>query len=110
MKAFTPEWFKPKYQRKGKPAVEFELRPLDQRTLYVLQMNMTRGVAGPDGALAAFDYAVNNWRGYEDEFSQDAKFAVLNGPGETHWTMWLAEIAGHLYKRAYLGEPERKNS
>lgn len=110
MKEFTKFWHKPRHQRKGKPEVQFHLQPLDQRTLYILQQSIGRRGPDVDGATAAFEFAVVGWQGLDEPFSQAAKDAVLNGVGGMDWTLWLADIAGTLYRRAILGEPEAKNS
>lgn len=110
MKSFEKFWFTPPYQQKDKPTVEFELRPLDQRTLYIIASDHSRSGVGPDGALAAFEYGVTNWRGLDVEFSHEAKRLVLNGKGEIRWAVWFSEIAGELYKRAIFGDAAAKNS
>jgi hypothetical protein len=110
MRGFEKFKFTPKYQEKGKGPVVFELIPLDQRTLYALQADMLDRSPGPDGAIAVFEYAVKGWEGLDVPFSHEAKNAVVTGPGEPRWTMWLAQIAGELYRRSFLTETVRKNS
>jgi hypothetical protein len=113
MKALQPFKFEPKYQRKGKPKVEFELLPLDQRTFLVLKSEavMRRGfiIVSPDGVLVAFRYAVKGWTGLEVEFSDEARQEAMYGAADIHMANWQAEIAEELMRRAVPGEPEIKN-
>lgn len=111
MKAITPFWHEPKHQVAGKPKVEFELRPLNQRTLYAVQGDIGKRGVGVDGAMAAFEYGVINWRGLDIPFSEAAKRIVMESDeGDINWTVWMASIAGALYKRAVLSETDAKNS
>ncbi len=111
MKALTLFWFAPKYQRKGKEKVEFQLRPLNQRTLYELQQDIGPRGAGLSGATIAFRHSVVGWRGLDTPFSEDAKEAFLEAEDASiAWTLWLAQIAAELYKRALLTDAEAKNS
>lgn len=112
MKSISPFWFAPPVKDEAEPSAEFELRPLDQRTLYLVQMDMDfkRGICGVNGAIAAFEYSVVNWRGLNVEFSRQAKRDVTEGAGELKWTLRLAQIAAELYKRSFLKEEDSKNS
>jgi hypothetical protein len=107
---FQKFWFKPTHQREGQPEVEFELQPLDLRTLYTVQAARTDKGINVDGAIAAFEFSVTNWRGIEPAFSRRAKISVLNSVGEVDWMVWLGQIAGELYMRALIGGDAAKNS
>jgi hypothetical protein len=114
MKVITPFWITPIHQVEGKPEVKFELRPLDQRAYLSLksEMLMKRGrvQVSPDGMLEAFTYGLKNWQGLETPFTEDAKREVVSGLADANWALWMEEIAGALFRRAVLGEPELKNS
>jgi hypothetical protein len=110
MKQLTPYWFKPAYQVEGQPEVEFQLRPIDQRTHYACRSISSLKAIGVDGAFAAFDYAVIDWKGLPMPFSRQAKRELLSGPTNQHMTFWLFAIAGECYRRAQLSEDELKNS
>jgi hypothetical protein len=112
MKAFTPFQFSPAHQSADTPQAVFDLRPLDQRTLYLLNMDWDydRNLPGPDGAFAAFQWSVQGWQGIEPQFTPQAKRDVLKDVGSSKWTLWIAQIAVELKKRSELGEEEAKNS
>ena len=115
MKQLQKFWFKPPYQRKDKPVVEFELLPLNQRAYITLksELRLSRGgrvLPTAEGVLSTFAYAVNNWRGHETPFSLEAKEEVIEGLASPEWSLWQAEIASELLRRALIGEPEAKNS
>lgn len=114
MKPFNHFWLKPKHQLKGKPEVEFELRPLDQRAFLSLknELFVRKGKVSitADGLLECFTYGVTNWKGLELEFSSESKREIADGVANWDWGQWMEEIAGTLYRRCILGEPEAKNS
>jgi len=112
-KLFNPFWFKPAHQPNEASAVEFQLKPLDQRTfmfmrddIYTVRRKMRMGV---DGVLEAFDYAVVGWRGLPSEFSDAAKREART-VADPDWIEWQQQIAMELFRRAQLGDPEVKNS
>jgi hypothetical protein len=110
MQKLQTYWFKPLHQAEGKPEVEFQLRPVDQRTHYAMSLDLKPNGIGADGAIAAFEYSVVGWRGMPVEFSHQAKHALLNGAVNPDVTIWLYNIAGECYRRAQLGDDELKNS
>jgi len=113
MKILHPFWFKPTYQLEGKPEVEFQLRPLDQRTYMFMRDEIIqvrrKFRMGVDGVLEAFDYSVLDWKGLDVPFSAAAKREARTVTNED-WAEWQQAIAMELFRRAQLGEPEAKNS
>jgi hypothetical protein len=114
MKEFNRFWYTPPHQRKGKPKVEFELMPLDQRTWLTLKSEI-RGrrisiTLTPDGYLEAFRYGVVGWRGYEVEFSEEAKLDMVTGVANRHVAIWQEQIAAELMRRVLLEDSQAKNS
>lgn len=112
MKAFTPFPFTPKHQPADGTEAQFQLRPLDQRTLYLVNMDWDydKNLPGPDGAFAAFAWGVVGWSGITPEFSPQAKRDVLKGVGSSQWTLWIAQVTNELKERSEIGEEEAKNS
>lgn len=113
MQEFSKFWYTPTYQP-GPDPVKFELKPLDMRTLYIVQRDVAKegdGFSiGVDGAMAAFEFAVTNWEGFPEKFSQAEKQRVLRGVGDPNWVIWMAHIALHLYGKAHVGAEQAKNS
>lgn len=115
MKALNKFWYKPPHQPfTGKPPVEFELLPLDQRTWLYLKGEFkgksAKIMLSPEAYLEAFRYAVTNWRGPIDAFSEEAKEEMLYGAANNNVSLWQAQIAGELVRRVVFPEAEVKNS
>lgn len=115
MKALNKYWYTPPHQRKDAATpVEFELKPLNQRTFLYLRGEASIGKRGlgmtVDGTVAAFEYGVVNWRGLDVEFSAAEKADVLNGAANKDWALWIEYIASELYLKALLGDDAAKNS
>jgi hypothetical protein len=110
MKQLQPWWFTPDYQIKGKPEVKFHLRPLDQRTNYIVSSDIGRKGVGVDGAFAAFEYSVIGWEGFPEPYSPEAKRQKLTGQGDASMSMWIFQVAGELYKQSFLEDDALKNS
>lgn len=114
MRKLVPYWFAPIRQPVDGVLTEFEIRPLDQETLYTLQSSFGDGsVPKWAGIKAAFEYGVVGWRnvsleGAPVEFSRKNAAQILKQPGTADWMIWLGSIAGELYRNAFLEEEEKK--
>lgn len=105
MRDLNPFWLESAHRQ----GVSFELRPLDLKTQYVLQVSMMEtGVPSWDGIKAASAF-ITGWKGLPVEFSPKALRDVLDGGADKDWLLWLMQIAGELYRRSLMSEEEAKN-
>lgn len=105
----SPYWFTPQTQSGEGEAAQFQLRPLTLRGLYDLRASFNdQGVPTSSGLEVALGF-VTDWKNVEPPFSPQAKRALLDGAADSRWILWLAEIAGELFRGALVPETERKN-
>lgn len=114
MRKILPYWFTPKYQPNPELPVEFNLRPLDQETLYTVQssFNALGNVTWP-GVKAAVIFGLVGWKNVSlddaaAEFNQEALRKIIGGLGDADWMIWLGIICGQLYSNAFLSAEEKK--
>lgn len=114
VRKILPYWFTPNYQPNPDAPVEFQLKPLDQETLYIVQHNKGMNVtpAWP-GIKAAFEKGVVGWKniaidGTAAEFSPANAYKILRQVGDADWMIWLGAIGGELYNNAFLSAEEKK--
>lgn len=101
--------FEPKHQPLEGKTVVFKLQPLDLKGQYELQASMDdRMVPSWDGIQVAARYVVG-WEGMDEAFSRARLRQILAGGASLDWMIWLAQIAGELYRGSLLSEIERKN-
>lgn len=110
----SPYWYTPDYQPIPEAPVEFQLKPLDQETLYVVQHNKGLNVtpAWP-GIKAAFEKGVIGWKnvaidGAAADFDLANAQKILRQVGSADWMIWLGAIGGELYHNAFLSAEEKK--
>lgn len=114
MQKLQPYWYTPTYQPDDGVTVEFELRPLDQGSLYTVQASvMANGVPDWKGVRTAFENGVVGWKnitvaGRPVEFSRGGAAQVLRDTGSGRWMLWLGSIAGELLRNGLLSEDEKK--
>jgi hypothetical protein len=114
MRKLTRYWFTPSYQPSADKVVEFEVKPLSQETLYTMQASLNeRGIPSWEGVRAAFETGVVGWKniqldGADAEFTPARAASVLRRVGSADWTVWLGQIAGELFRNAYLSDEEKK--
>ena len=114
MRKLQPYWYAPTYQPDADIVVEFELKPLDQATLYTVQASFgPNGVPDWSGVRSAFENGVVGWKnitadGQPIEFSRNAAAQVLRDTGSARWMLWLGQITGELWRNGLLSEAEKK--
>lgn len=114
----TPFWFTPRHQPAEGREVRFQLRPLDKRARYAIQVSLndqgrpTQDVAhetvlghvtgwdgvGPVDSPVAFSRAA--LRRYVDEGEASAE--------DFDWMIWVFEIVGTLYARSMMSPDQKK--
>jgi hypothetical protein len=115
MRKLVPYWYAPSYQPDADRIVEFQLKPVDQETLFAIQSSMNeRGGATWPGVKAAFESGVVGWKnvdidGAPAEFSRKNAAAILRQVGSARWMIYLGLIAGELYANAFLSDEEKKS-
>lgn len=110
MRALTQIWFEPEHQPDDANKVAFELRPLDMPTFWKLQSHMRPdGSIEWEGAVAAIEHCLANWRGLPQAFSSDAKREFLRDFSVSSF-LWIKDITRELYAKALVPEEQRKNS
>jgi hypothetical protein len=109
--SFETFTFKPSHQPDPDQPVEFNLRPLDNPTLFrLLNGYGSEGGLQFEDLLMVRDRCVVGWKGLPQEFSPEARRALLAGPvADFDAQLWIGQCARELYHRAVLKEVERKN-
>lgn len=110
MKQLQTYTYKPRHQREGEPEVEFELRPITQRVYLTMLIDSRGDMPGPDGTMAAVEYAVVGWKGFPKEFSNAARRELFDGEPNPDAALWAVMIAGECYRRVHVKVDEGKNS
>lgn len=111
MKALTglvPEWFSPETLDDG-DAAEFEVTPLNQRTLAEIQNHFDQdtGAMKPTGYFMAYDLGCTNWRNVTDQDGEEYKFNLRN---KANIPIKVAcEIGAQVINVSAMTEDERKN-
>lgn len=114
MRKLQPYWFTPTYQPDEGAVVEFELKPLDQASLYTVQASFgPNNVPDWSGVKTAFANGVVGWKnvtadGQPIEFSPKAASQILREIGSATWMIWLGQIAGELWRNGFLTDGEKK--
>lgn len=112
----TPYWFKPEHQPKPEEPVEFQVKPIDLRTAYDVQMTLyPNGAVSSEMVRTIFLANVLDWKGLPEKCTTDARIQVLStteGIFEAtfvDWVIWTGHVARSAYLRSIMTEEERKN-
>jgi hypothetical protein len=108
MKELSPFDYEPSHQPLESPVV-FKLRPLDLRGQYEIQASMTDQVVGWDGIVAASRY-IKGWSGPIGDFSRARVREIVDGDADFNWMIWLAQVAGKLFRDSLLKDDAAKKS
>lgn len=101
--------FTPDHQPDEQSPVEFQLKPIDQPTGFMLtQRYAGDGITWPDMVLILKRNIVG-WKGLPVEYSDKAKADFVAGEFDYDMNVWIAQCARELYNRRVLKERQRKN-
>ena len=117
MRDITTYWFTPDHQPKPDEPVEFELRPLDLRMAYEVQVTMhENGAVASEAVRAIFTRFVLNWRGVSEPCTPENRRKVLDTSGDIFgfpmrdWLIWTGHASRDAFLKSILTEEEKKTS
>jgi hypothetical protein len=117
MKQLQPFEFTPALQPVPENPITFQLKPLDFKGQYIMQIARAEtesGLPGFTGLKAAVDYVIS-WKGggIEEASEEDARKVlrkVLTGGTDIKWVAWLTSIMNRLLSESEVSESDAKKS